>query len=80
MWNYEKRLQYPIRIKNPDARAAKIIITQYGGPKGKKRWISAPAVRSIPLRGSPAKAATQAKRSPPDLPPGQWARWSHPFA
>lgn len=34
MWNYEKRLEYPVRIKNPDARAAKIIITQYGGPDG----------------------------------------------
>ena len=34
MWNDERRLQYPVRIKNPDARAAKIIITQYGGPDG----------------------------------------------
>jgi spore coat protein JC len=34
MWNYERKLQYPINIKNPDARAAKIIITQYGGPDG----------------------------------------------
>ncbi len=34
MWEYEKRLQYPVRIKRPDARAAKIIISQYGGPDG----------------------------------------------
>lgn len=34
MWNYEKRLEYPVRIKNPDARAAKVIISQYGGPDG----------------------------------------------
>lgn len=34
MWMYERRLQYPVRIKNPDARAAKIIITQFGGPDG----------------------------------------------
>ena len=34
MWIYEKKLQYPIRIKNPDARAASIIITQLGGPDG----------------------------------------------
>lgn len=34
MWTYEKRLQYPINIKKPDANAAKIIITQYGGPDG----------------------------------------------
>lgn len=34
MWNYEKRLQYPVNIKNTDAKAAKFIITQYGGPDG----------------------------------------------
>lgn len=34
MWEYEKRLQFPVRIKHPDARAAKVIITQYGGPDG----------------------------------------------
>lgn len=31
MWTYEKRLQYPIKIKNPDPAIAKIIITQFGG-------------------------------------------------
>lgn len=34
MWEYEKRLQYPVKIKRPDAKAAKIIISQYGGPDG----------------------------------------------
>ena len=34
MWSYEKRLQFPVRIKNPDARAAKIIVSQFGGPDG----------------------------------------------
>lgn len=34
MWNYEKRLEYPIRIKKPNGKAAKIIITQFGGPDG----------------------------------------------
>ena len=34
MWEYEKRLQYPVRIRRPDAKTAKIIITQYGGPDG----------------------------------------------
>lgn len=34
MWNYDRKLQYPVNIKNPDAKAAKIIITQYGGPDG----------------------------------------------
>lgn len=34
MWIYEKKLQYPIRIKNPDPRMAQVILTQYGGPDG----------------------------------------------
>ena len=34
MWQYDKKLQYPVNIKNPDPRAAQIIITQYGGPDG----------------------------------------------
>lgn len=34
MWNYDRKLQYPVNIKKPDARAAKVIITQYGGPDG----------------------------------------------
>ena len=34
MFVYEKKLQYPVRIKNPNAKLAKIIITQYGGPDG----------------------------------------------
>lgn len=34
MWEYEKRLQYPVKINKPDAKAAKIIISQYGGPDG----------------------------------------------
>ena len=34
MWSYNKILQYPIKIKNPDPRLAKFIISQYGGPDG----------------------------------------------
>ncbi len=34
MWSYEKQLQYPVKIKNPDPRLAKFIISQYGGPDG----------------------------------------------
>lgn len=34
MFNYVKRLQYPINIKHPDPKAAAIIIIQYGGPNG----------------------------------------------
>ena len=34
MWNYEKRLQYPVNITKPNAKIAQIIISQYGGPDG----------------------------------------------
>lgn len=34
MWNYERRLQYPVNITKPNARIAQIIISQYGGPDG----------------------------------------------
>lgn len=34
MFAYEKRLQYPINIRNKDLRMAKYLITQYGGPNG----------------------------------------------
>ena len=34
MWSYEKKLQYPIKVNRPDVRAAKVIISQYGGPDG----------------------------------------------
>ena len=34
MWDYEKRLQYPVNIKTPNAKLAQFIISQYGGPDG----------------------------------------------
>jgi spore coat protein JC len=34
MWTYNKTLQYPVNIKNPNPRLAKLIITQIGGPDG----------------------------------------------
>ncbi|MDR0292768.1 MAG: manganese catalase family protein [Oscillospiraceae bacterium] len=34
MFHYEKKLQYPVNIKTPNPKMAKIIITQYGGPDG----------------------------------------------
>ncbi len=36
MWVYEKKLEYPVNIKNPNAKLAKLIITQYGGAYCKK--------------------------------------------
>ena len=34
MWTYERRLEYPVKIKNPNPALAKFIISQYGGPNG----------------------------------------------
>ena len=34
MWSYEKRLQYPVRITNPNPKIAQVILSQYGGPDG----------------------------------------------
>lgn len=34
MWIYEKKLQYPVKIKNPNPRLAGVIISQLGGPDG----------------------------------------------
>lgn len=34
MFQYEKKLQFPVNIKNPNPQYAKIIISQYGGPDG----------------------------------------------
>ena len=34
MWTYEKKMQYPIKIKNPNPAMAKLIISQLGGPDG----------------------------------------------
>ena len=34
MFLYEKKLQYPVKISNPNPRLASFIISQYGGPDG----------------------------------------------
>jgi spore coat protein JC len=34
MWTYDKILEYPVKIKNPNPKMATIIVTQYGGPDG----------------------------------------------
>ena len=34
MWSYEKRLQFPVKIKEPNAALAQVIISQFGGPDG----------------------------------------------
>ena len=34
MFSYDKKLQYPVKIANPNPRLASVIISQYGGPDG----------------------------------------------
>ena len=34
MWNYEKRLQYPVNITHTNPKIAQVIISQFGGPDG----------------------------------------------
>lgn len=34
MWNYERRLQYPVNIKKCNPQMANVIISQFGGPDG----------------------------------------------
>ncbi len=34
MWNYEKRLQYPVNITQTNPKMAQVIISQFGGPDG----------------------------------------------
>ena len=34
MWIYQKKLEYPVNIKNPNPQLASFIISQYGGPHG----------------------------------------------
>ncbi len=44
MWLYEKKLQYPVKIKKPNAAFAKIIISQLGGPYCKRLYRKKEAV------------------------------------
>ena len=34
MWIYDKKLQFPVKIKNPNPKLAQVIISQLGGPDG----------------------------------------------
>ncbi len=34
MWQYQKKLQYPIKIKQTNPKLAALIMSQYGGPDG----------------------------------------------
>ena len=37
MFVYEKKLQYPVKIKNTNPKLAALIISQYGGPDTGRR-------------------------------------------
>ena len=34
MWEYDRKLMYPVKIKNPNPELAKYVLAQYGGPDG----------------------------------------------
>lgn len=44
MFVYEKKLQYPVRIANPNPKLAAVIISQYGGPYSNKLCIRSNSV------------------------------------
>ena len=72
MWSYEKRLQFPVKITCPDARAAKVIITQYGGPDGElgasMRYLSQRYAMPYPeLKGLLTDIGTEEASWPPIL-------------
>ena len=55
MWTYEKKLQYPVKIKNPNPKLAQVIISQLGGADGEL----AASMRYLHQRyGSPYKEVT----------------------
>ena len=49
MFNYEKRLEYPVHITRTDPKAAMVIISQYGGPFGKFRGGTKPLFSGLCL-------------------------------
>lgn len=56
MWIYEKKLQFPVNITGPDAKAAAVIISQLGGPDGEM----AAALRYLSQRYTMPDARLQA--------------------
>lgn len=65
MFVYEKKLQYPVNIKQTNPKLAKIIITQYGGPDGELgaslRYLSQRFTMPIPeLKGVLTDIGTEA--------------------
>ena len=53
MFVYEKKLQYPVRIANPNPKLAAFIISQYGGPDGElgaRPCATFPSATPCPIR------------------------------
>ena len=50
MFVYEKKLQYPVKIKNPNPALAKFILTQFGGPDGQPTFM-ATCVQTLDITG-----------------------------
>ena len=55
MWIYEKKLEFPVKITQPDARLAKIMIEQYGGADGRRRQVEKPVFPAQKNPPSPEK-------------------------
>lgn len=53
MWIYEKKLQFPVNIKNPNPAMAKVILSQFGGPDGElgasQRYLAQRYIAPTPL-------------------------------
>ena len=50
MWQYEKRLEYPVNIKQTDPKTAQYILSQYGGPDGEINVISPSAIPFLTVK------------------------------
>ena len=48
MWQYEKRLEYPVNIKQTDPKTAQYILSQYGGPDGEHQIFLPALFHSLP--------------------------------
>lgn len=56
MWIYQKKLEYPVNIKNPNPKLAAFIVSQYGGPHGE----AGAAMRYLSQRFSMPNGITKA--------------------
>ncbi len=78
MWSYEKRLEFPVNIKEPNAKLAQVIISQFGGPDGElsasMRYLS--QRYSMPYREVAGLLTDIGSEAPPPFPSGFRSAWS----